>query len=105
MEEYDNEAPVPKLTPEQRDQIIREAIGAQRLLGDADLSSVMEEIKWQHLSAIASTKSHEKREREDAYWAIQAVRAIEDTLKRRVLRAQLLLEHEEQMNKEHNDYV
>lgn len=104
LDEY-NEAPVPNLTPEQRDQIIREAIGARRLLSDEALASVLDEIKWQHLSAIATTKAHEKREREDAYWAIQAVKSVEETLKRRMMRAQLLLEHEEQLNKETNDHV
>lgn len=94
------EKPIPA---EVREQIMREAAGAQRLLEDPDLHSILNEIKWNYVNQLTSTAPHEKKAREDAYWAIRSLEVFSETLNRRLQRAELIREEEEQENT--NDYT
>lgn len=94
-----SEPPIPAAV---REQIVREASGAQRLLSDPDLASVLDEIKWNFVNQLTTTSPHEKKAREDAYWAIRSLEVFKETLSRRLQRAELLAEEEEQENT--NDY-
>jgi hypothetical protein len=89
------ERPIPA---EVREQIVREASGALRLLNDPDLHSILDEIKWNYVNQLTSTAPHEKKAREDAYWAIRSLEVFVETLNRRLQRADLLREEEEQEN-------
>lgn len=103
MENEDTTVVADKPIPEEvREQIMREAAGAQRLLEDPDLHSVLNEIKWNYVNQLTSTAPHEKKAREDAYWAIRSLEVFTETLNRRLQRAELIREEEEQENT--NDY-
>lgn len=92
---YVAEKPIPA---EVREQIVREATGASRLLSDPDLESVLDEIKWNYVNQLTGTAPHEKKAREDAYWAIRSLEVFKETLNRRLQRAELIREEEEQEN-------
>lgn len=97
----DGPEPIP---PEVREQIFKEAEGASSLLDNPHLASVMEELKWSHLNAFASSKPSELNVREDAYQAIRSLIAIRQLLEHRVNRARLIAaEEEEENNPSHDD--
>ena len=84
------------------DQIVISQRNAQRLLGDPDFLSALEEVKIAYSSAWIRTAVAETAKREQLYHSLMAIEDIHTVLKKRAAAAKVR-DTQEALAKEHGD--
>lgn len=65
-------------------ELIEQGMAAQRVLGDATIMGVIDELAYEQSLALTNSLPHEKQKREECYHLIRACKEIIKTLRQRV---------------------